>query len=64
MTIIGRSLSGSRVLITGGTGSFGHAIVRHLLAMEDQTGPARVAILSRDELKQSEMRKRFPEKFA
>jgi UDP-N-acetylglucosamine 4,6-dehydratase len=41
------------VLITGGTGSFGKAFVRRLLATES---PSRVAILSRDELKQYEFR--------
>lgn len=39
-------------LITGGTGSFGRAYSRHLLAR----GAERVVILSRDELKQAEMR--------
>jgi len=41
------------ILITGGTGSFGKAFVRRLLATES---PSRVAILSRDELKQYEFR--------
>ena len=47
------SLAGKSVLITGGTGSFGNAFVRHVLAHED---PARLRIYSRDELKQFEMR--------
>jgi UDP-N-acetylglucosamine 4,6-dehydratase len=42
------------ILITGGTGSFGRAFVQHALA---ELKPRRLAILSRDELKQSEMRK-------
>ena len=46
-------LDGSSVLITGGTGSFGKAFLRHLL---EDCSPARVAIFSRDELKQYEMR--------
>lgn len=46
-------LNGKSVLVTGGTGSFGRAFVRRLLATES---PARVAVLSRDELKQYEMR--------
>lgn len=40
-------------LITGGTGSFGHAFARYLLTQPDTE---RVAILSRDELKQATMR--------
>ena len=46
-------LEGSSVLITGGTGSFGKAFVRHLL---DHVRPSRVVIFSRDELKQYECR--------
>ena len=42
------------VLITGGTGSFGHACTRTLL----ERG-ARVIVFSRDELKQFEMRRTF-----
>lgn len=40
------------VLITGGTGSFGHRMVRHLL----DSGCDRVNVLSRDEAKQDAMR--------
>jgi UDP-N-acetylglucosamine 4,6-dehydratase/5-epimerase len=47
-------MSCQSVLITGGTGSFGNAFVRRLLAMK-QGGPFRICILSRDELKQAEM---------
>lgn len=46
------TLSGKSLLITGGTGSFGRTMVRHLLA----EGAAQVHILSRDEAKQDEMR--------
>jgi UDP-N-acetylglucosamine 4,6-dehydratase len=46
-------LSGASILITGGTGSFGNRFIRRLFEVHD---PARVVILSRDELKQSEMR--------
>ena len=46
-------LQGSSVLITGGTGSFGRAFVQTILKDHD---PKRVAIFSRDELKQYEMR--------
>jgi UDP-N-acetylglucosamine 4,6-dehydratase len=42
-------------LLTGGTGSFGKAFTRHLL----DAGATRVAILSRDELKQAEMAAEF-----
>jgi UDP-N-acetylglucosamine 4,6-dehydratase len=41
------------VLVTGGTGSFGSVMVRRLLA----TGADEVRVLSRDELKQDEMRR-------
>jgi UDP-N-acetylglucosamine 4,6-dehydratase/5-epimerase len=50
-------LAGQTVVITGGSGSFGNAFVKRLLAM--QPGPSRICILSRDELKQAEMRVRF-----
>ena len=44
--------SPSVVLITGGTGSFGSTMVRRLLAV----GAEEIRVLSRDELKQHEMR--------
>ncbi|MGB5201343.1 MAG: UDP-N-acetylglucosamine 4,6-dehydratase (inverting) [Sedimenticolaceae bacterium] len=44
------------VLVTGGTGSFGQAFVRSLLARH---APKRVVIFSRDELKQYEMHREF-----
>lgn len=46
-------LAGSSILITGGTGSFGRAFLRQVLENEN---PTRVAIYSRDELKQYELR--------
>ena len=49
-------LENSSILVTGGTGSFGKAFIRYAL---DHLNPRRVAILSRDELKQSEMKKDF-----
>jgi UDP-N-acetylglucosamine 4,6-dehydratase len=46
----------SSILITGGTGSLGKALVKHLL---EETKVRRIAIFSRDELKQLQMRKEF-----
>jgi len=45
----------SSVLITGGTGSFGRAMTKHLLGL----GCGRIRILSRDEAKQDAMRSEF-----
>jgi len=44
------------ILITGGTGSFGHKYVETLLA---RFNPKKIVIYSRDELKQYEMQQRF-----
>lgn len=49
-------LGGSSILVTGGTGSFGKAFIRHAL---DQLDPRRLVIFSRDELKQYEVRQQF-----
>lgn len=49
-------LDDSSILITGGTGSLGKALVSYLLT---QTNVRRVAVFSRDELKQLQMRKEF-----
>jgi len=49
------SLSAATVTITGGTGSFGKTMARHLLSQ----GVGQVHILSRDEAKQDQMRKDF-----
>ena len=49
-------LEGSSILITGGTGSFGKAFIRHAL---DHLDPRRLVIFSRDELKQYEVRQQF-----
>jgi len=45
-------------MVTGGTGSFGNAFVRRALAGQEW---GRIVIFSRDELKQSEMRKAIPD---
>lgn len=49
------TLAGATVMITGGTGSFGSSMTRQLL----QRDVAAVKILSRDEAKQDEMRRRL-----
>lgn len=48
-------LDDASVLITGGTGSFGKALTKRLL----ESNARRIAILSRDELKQFEMKTEF-----
>ena len=48
--------AGSTVLLTGGTGSFGHTFVPMLL---EQHSPKKLIIYSRDEMKQWEMAKKF-----
>lgn len=49
-------LDGASVLITGGTGSLGKSLVEHLLK---ETRVRRIAVLSRDELKQQQLRIQF-----
>ena len=49
-------LKNSTILITGGTGSFGHTFVPMTL---ERFGPRKLIIYSRDEMKQWEMAKRF-----
>lgn len=46
-------LSGKSILVTGGTGSFGQAFIRKVLA--DHPDVSRIVVYSRDELKQFEM---------
>ena len=54
-------VKGKTVLITGGTGSFGRKLVQTLLRDFD---PRKIIILSRDELKQYEMRGELEEMFS
>jgi UDP-N-acetylglucosamine 4,6-dehydratase len=49
-------LTGSSILVTGATGSFGRAFLRHAL---DHLDPQRIVVFSRDELKQYEVRQMF-----
>ena len=49
-------LENSSILITGGTGSLGTALIEHLLK---ETKARRIVIFSRDELKQLELRNYF-----
>ncbi len=51
-------LDGKTVLVTGGTGSFGQKFAELVLA---RYTPRKLIVFSRDELKQHEMRHRFPE---
>jgi UDP-N-acetylglucosamine 4,6-dehydratase len=50
------NLQGQTILITGGTGSFGSKLVEVLLKSHN---PAAIRVFSRDELKQSELRRRL-----
>ena len=51
-------LDGASILITGGTGSFGHRFVKTVL---ERYAPRRLIVFSRDEMKQYEMEQIFPE---
>lgn len=48
-------LDGKTILLTGGTGSFGHAFIEHAVEHSDAT----IRVFSRDELKQSELREQW-----
>lgn len=50
-----KGIVGRTILVTGGTGSFGGAVVRRLLEYD----PKRIVIYSRDEKKQFDMRNEF-----
>ena len=52
-------LNGKSVLITGGTGSFGKKFVETILNRYPQV--KRIVIYSRDELKQFELKQKYPE---
>lgn len=52
------TLDDASIFLTGGTGSFGKAFVRHVV---NTATPKRLVIFSRDELKQFEMAQEFPE---
>jgi len=54
----GGMIKGATVLVTGGTGSFGR---RFVAAVQEQQPPRRLIVYSRDELKQSEMARDFPQ---
>jgi len=49
------NMKGKSILITGGTGSFGHQIISQLVGFD----PSRIAIFSRDEMKQYDMQNEF-----
>lgn len=50
------ALNGKTILVTGGTGSFGHQVVERIL---ETTNPKEIIIFSRDEKKQFDMRNEF-----
>lgn len=52
-------LSGSTLMITGGTGSFGNTVLKHFLTSD----VAEIRIFSRDEKKQDDMRHRLQERW-
>lgn len=55
-------LSGATLMITGGTGSFGHAVLKHFLS-NDMTDIKEIRIFSRDEKKQDDMRHEIQMKY-
>jgi UDP-N-acetylglucosamine 4,6-dehydratase len=56
--MVSKMINDKSILITGGTGSFGHAFVRTCL---ERFQPRKLIVFSRDELKQYEMAQEFPE---
>lgn len=55
---IQNTVAGMRILVTGGTGSLGHHIVRAMLPLQ----PSLVRVFSRDEKKQNDMRAAYEHK--
>ena len=53
------AFTGKTLMITGGTGSFGHAVLKHFLT----TDIGQIRIFSRDEKKQDDMRHMLQEKY-
>ena len=53
------NLTNKSILITGGTGSLGKALTKHILNLKEK--PRRLIIFSRDEQKQFQMAQEFPE---
>ena len=53
------AFSGKTLMITGGTGSFGHTVLKHFLT----TDIGEIRIFSRDEKKQDDMRHELQEKY-
>jgi len=56
MTSSGHQFDGATVLLTGGTGSFGHAFTPMVL---EKYNPKKLIVFSRDEMKQWEMEAKF-----
>lgn len=54
---IGKVVVGKNIMVTGGTGSFGHQIVSQLLKFQ----PNKIVVFSRDEKKQYDMQNEFRE---
>ncbi len=54
---LGTFLKNKTVLITGGTGTFGHALIARLLGVK---AIKKIIVLSRDELKQSQLQHIYP----
>lgn len=54
--MLASALNNSTILLTGGTGSFGHRFIEMTL---ERYNPAKIVVYSRDEMKQWEMAQRF-----
>lgn len=62
MKLLDDSLARKKVLVTGGTGSLGVALIERLLSGRHGL-PAAISILSRDEFKQSHLRRLLAQKY-